>query len=79
MIRRIGVLILEGELRDLNRLVVQTLSDRLQIIILVVSLLDLVPEKMLSHNKKSRLRKTRNKLILNRKSLFKVYKIASRS
>ena len=77
MTRRIGVLILEGELRDLNRLVVQTLSGRLQIIILVVSLLDLGPEKMLSHNKKFRLRKILNKLILNRKSLFKVYKIAS--
>ena len=77
MSRKIGVLNLEGEFRDLNQLVVQTLSDTLQIIP-VVSLPDLVHEKMLSRNKKFSLRKIKNKSILNRKFSFKVYKIASR-
>ena len=77
MNRRIGVLILEGELRDLNRLVGQTPRSTLLTIILVMSLPHLETEKMLSHNKKFRPRKILNKLILNRKSLYKVYKIAS--
>ena len=70
------MLILEGELRDLNRLVVQTLRGTLQVIP-VVSLPHLVPAKMPSHNKKFRLRKMPNKSILNRKFSFKVYKIES--
>ena len=79
MTRRIGVLILEGELRDLNRPVGQTLRGTLQTIIPVMSLPHLVHEKMLSHNKKFKLRKIMNKSIKKIKFSFKVYKIASSS
>ena len=79
MTRRIGVLILEGELRDLNRLVAQTLRSTLQTITPVMSLPHLETEKMLSHNKKFRLRKIMSKSIKKTKLSFKVYKIASSS
>ena len=75
------MLILEDEFQDLNLLVVQTPRSTLQTIT-AVSLPRPEPEKMLSsRNKKFRLRKKvrSSKLILNKKSSFKVYKIASRS